>query len=332
MELELIQKFDIAANADVQYHRLMLLKSGTAVAFYSDDSQECYYLDWYTSAGVVTTRIEGFTYDVFDPPTLFQFPGYIGIYATSGNMLYLFTEQEKTQPVRIFISNMLPLIQYPGFKKELTNYVYAGSTDSNIIPFLLKDSGLLPVYFAELKIDVADWSAVWLSLSHWNYPYDLSAESTVLQKPAQKPFTLLHTMKKKEQTYIFSIGDRDGGYLKYGMDYSDLCVLDEEGKVKEKLFTLGALNKGTKKGGKECLFTSSGIYAILTPVFSSDDWKGSQKLLDIDRSELIDVELPKGLSDYKIIDHHDGCFLLIDGVRSQIITGISGILICSSKG
>lgn len=29
MELELIQKIDIAANADVQYHRLMLLESGT---------------------------------------------------------------------------------------------------------------------------------------------------------------------------------------------------------------------------------------------------------------------------------------------------------------
>jgi len=331
MELELIQKIDIAANADLQYHRLMLLKSGTVVALYSDDNKECYYLDWYTSAGVVQTRIADFTYDVFDPPTLFQFPGYVGLYATSGNMLYLFTEEEKTQPVKISISNVVPGIQYPGFIKELTGYVCAGSTDSNIIPVLFKDSSLLPVYFAELRIDVADRSAVWLALSYWNHRYELQDGAEVIQKPAQRPFTLMHAMRKNEQGYIFSIGDRDGGYLKYGMDYSELCVLDSGGKVKEKLFTLGALNKGIKKGGKECLFSSSGSYAILTPAFSSDDWKGQQKLLDIDRRELIDVDLPKALSDHKIIDHHAGCFLLIDGLRNQIIAEITSLVLCRLK-
>jgi len=154
---------------------------------------------------------------------------------------------------------------------------------------------MLPVYFAELKIDVASRSARWLTLSHWNNTYELNGGLQVIQKPSQLAFTLLHAMRKNERNYIFNIGDRDGGYLKYGMDYSDLCVLDQEGKVKERLFSLGALNKGTKKGGKECLFTSSGTYAILTSVFNSDEWKGQQKLLDIEEQRLIDVELPKGL-------------------------------------
>jgi hypothetical protein len=154
MELEPIQQIDIAAKVDAQFHRLMLLKSGTVVAFYSDNSLECYYLDWYTSAGVVTTRLEEFTYDVFDPPSLFQFPGYVGLYATLENQLCLFTEKEKVQPIKISVSNALPSIQYLGFKKQLTGYFYAGSTDSNIIPILFKESGLLPVYFAELKIDI----------------------------------------------------------------------------------------------------------------------------------------------------------------------------------
>ena len=331
MELELIHKIDVAANADLQYHRLMLLKSGTVVAFYSD-YEENYCLDWYTNFGVVQTRIADFTYDVFDPPTLFQFPGYVGLYTSSGNMLYLFTEEEKTRPVKISMSNTLPGIQYPGFVKELAGYVYAGSTDSNIVPILLKDSGLLPVYFAELKIDVSHRSATWLTLSHWNHRHELKDGVEILQKPSKKPFALLHAIRKEERNYIFSIGDRDGGYLKYGMDYSDLCVLDEEGTVKEKLFTLAALNKGTKKGGKECVFTSSGKYAILTPVFNSDDWKDRQKLLDMDSRELINVGLPKGLSDYKIIDHNAGCFLLIDGMQNQIITDPTSFVICREKG
>lgn len=174
MELELIRKIEIDANADVQYHRLILLESGTVIAFYSDDKEECYYLDWYTSAGVEHMRIADFTYDVFDPPSVFHFPGYVGLYASSGNILYLITEEEKTPPIRISISNTLPGIQYPGFEMELSNYVYAGSTNSDIIPFLFKDSGLLPVYFAELKIDVADRSAIWLSLSYWNHRHELS--------------------------------------------------------------------------------------------------------------------------------------------------------------
>jgi hypothetical protein len=135
-------------------------------------------------------------------------------------------------------------------------------------------------------------------------------------------------MRKNEQNYIFTIGDRDGGYLKYGMDYSDLCLFDTDWKVKEKLFTLGQLNKGPKKGGKECLFTSSGTYAILTPAFNSDDWKGGQRLLDIKRGELIDVRLPKGLSNFRIIDHYTKCFLLIDGMKNQIITCPTSIVIC----
>jgi len=331
MKLELINKINVDANTDVQYHRLMLLKSGTVVAFYSDDNEGCYYLDWYNSSGVEHIRIADFDYDVFDPPALFQFPGYLGIYATSGNILYLFTAEEKTEPVKISISNALPAIQYPGFKKQLTNCVYAGSTDSDIVPIPFKDNGLLPVYFAELQIDVVGRSARWITLSRWNHKYELNDSTEVIQKPSEKTFTLLHAMRKNEQNYIFSIGDRDGGYLKYGMDYSDLCVLDQEGKVKEKLFSLGALNKGTKKGGKECLFTSSGTYAVLTPVFNSDDWKGQQKLLDIEKQLLIDVELPKGLSDHKIIDHHNGYFLLIDGLRHQIITGATSFVICRAK-
>ncbi|MDR6784523.1 hypothetical protein ABIE26_002089 [Pedobacter africanus] len=331
MKLELIQKIDIPFNEDRQYYRLMLLKSGTVVALYSDENEGCYYLDWFTNSDLVQIRIADFTYDVFDPPALFQFSGYVGIYASSGNILLLFTEEEKSKPIKIFISNQLPAIQYPGFKKELSNYVYAGSTDSNTIPFLLKDSGLLPVYFAQLEIDVAAHSAIWTKLNYWNNSQKIVADKNILEKPAKKPFTILHTLNKNNQTYVFGIGDRDGGYLKYGMDYSDLCLLDGDGTVKDTLFSLGRIYKDSKKGGKECLFSSSAEYAMLTPAFNSDDWKGRQKLLDINSRELIEVELPKGLSDFKIIDHHQDIFLLIDGLRNQIITEMTTVICCRLK-
>lgn len=84
MELELIKKIDVATNTNLQFHRLMLLQNGTVVAFYSDDSEGCYYLNLYNSSGVEHIRLADFTYDVFDPPALFQFPGYLGIYLLPG--------------------------------------------------------------------------------------------------------------------------------------------------------------------------------------------------------------------------------------------------------
>jgi hypothetical protein len=38
MELEIIKKIEISSKADVQYHCLMLIKSGIVIVFYSDDN------------------------------------------------------------------------------------------------------------------------------------------------------------------------------------------------------------------------------------------------------------------------------------------------------
>jgi len=118
MKLELIKKIGIAENAGVQYHRLMLLKDGNVVAFYSDDNEGCYYLDWYYSSCVEHIVVADFTYDVFDPPALFQIASYVGIYASSGNILYLFTAEEKTEPIKISISNLLQLFNIRDLKSN----------------------------------------------------------------------------------------------------------------------------------------------------------------------------------------------------------------------
>lgn len=92
------------------------------------------------------------------------------------------------------------------------------------------------------------------------------------------------------------------------MEFSELATVSETGMVKETFFSLGRLYKEARKGGKECIFSSSGDYAILIPAFKSDDWKNKQKLFDLVNKQLIDIELPKGLSSYRIIDHYNDSF------------------------
>lgn len=84
------------------------------------------------------------------------------------------------------------------------------------------------------------------------------------------------------------------------------------------LFSLGRLYKENKKGGKECIFSSSGRYAILTPVYKSDDWKNQQRLFDLQSRELIEVALPKEVAGYRIIDHNHDQFLLANNYTNLI--------------
>ncbi len=71
-------------------------------------------------------------------------------------------------------------------------------------------------------------------------------------------------------------------------------------------------------------------YAILTPAFQSDDWNNQQKLLDITSRQLIDIELPKALSGYRIIDHHHDRFLLVGNYSNTIFARTQHIAICQA--
>ncbi len=193
----------------------------------------------------------------------------------------------------------------------MSNYKYAGNSDDNIIPFLFGNGGLLPVYIAHLQIDVTGAAASWLNLQYWNNKTAVCLAEENFTKP-EKPFAILHALRKQDTCYTYGIGNRDSGYLKPGMEFSELVSIHETGIIKETLFLLGRLYKEAKKGGKECIFSLSGKYAILTPVYKSDDWKNKQKLFHLASRQLIDIELSKEFSGYRIIDHHNDSFLLVD--------------------
>lgn len=327
MKLAPIQTFDIENAAEKQFHRIILLNTGTIAGFYSQDDN-C-FLQWFNSNESTITQVADITCDAFATPTFFHFQNYVGVYSSDNDFLILYNENNKSSPVKVFITNRLPAIKYPKFDKPLPVYHTAGNTDSNIIPILFSDGGLLPVYIADLNIDIENSTASWSDLQYWNNKQPIKLENETFDRPA-KPFVILHALNKQQITYAYGIGDRDAGYLKPGMEFSELAVINETGVVKETLFSLGRLYKESKKGGKECTFSSSGKYAILSPAFKSDDWKNKQKLLDLESKELLELEAPKGHSDYRVIDHNNEAFLLVNKHPNLIFAGTDTIVLCKA--
>ena len=324
MKLELQKKYAVEDAGSKQFHRLVLLESGTILGFFSDE--DTCSLMWIDENGIMEKVVEQVDCDPFDTPALFHFQGYAGIYSSNKDFVVLYHEGDRSNPVQLPIRNSLPQIGFPQFNKPLSNYKYAGNTDDNIIPVLFMDSGLLPVYIAQLHIDLDKKEASWLDLKHWGNKAAIDLEAASFPRPGT-PFALLHALRKQDTIFTFGIGHRDSGYLKPGMDYSDLVTINNTGAISDTLFSLGRLYKEGKKGGKECVFSSSGRYAILTPVFKSDDWKNKQRLFDLQTRELIELTLPKEIAGFRIIDHHHDQFLLADNYINLIFAGTANIAV-----
>jgi hypothetical protein len=325
MQLKQTQSIKIDNAAQKQQYSILILKSGTVVSFFSQDD-DC-YVEWFGENENVQVKVEEIAWDVFDTPAFFHFGNHVGVYSSKNDFVVLYDEAEKHKAIKMPVKNKLPEIAFPSFNKPLSNYHRAGVTDNNVIPVLFTSRGLLPVYIGELHLDLEKSSATWIHLKHWNNQAKIELQAESFANPA-KSFAMLHALNKQGVSYAYGIGDRESGYLKPGMEYSEMAVIDENGLVKETLFSLGRLYKESKKGGKECLFTSSGRYAILTPVYKADDWKDKQKLFDLDNRQLIDVELPKGLQGYRIIDHHSDRFLLANNYTNLIFANTEELVLC----
>ena len=62
-------------------------------------------------------------------------------------------------------------------------------------------------------------------------------------------------------------------------------------------------------------FSADKEYLILSPVFKTDEWKGKQKLLRLSDGELIDINLPRGYSKFRVMDVREDRVFISDEVN-----------------
>ena len=190
------------------------------------------------------------------------------------------------------------------------------------------EDGSKALYLAFLTVDAERRRAEW---SCWPQPSDAGkssseqarhlAASDLLQLdasdfPGDDRFhtyrPLVNQMMARDgKVYVYTKGHRSTP--KWGYEYCGTAEIGPNGRVGTLPYLEDYTTNGdSKKRGIEGRFTTSGRYCILTPIYkSTDPWKGRQKILDMTSHQLIDVQLPRKHSKYRLIDHNGEYFWLM---------------------
>ncbi|EEI93131.1 hypothetical protein HMPREF0765_1268 [Sphingobacterium spiritivorum ATCC 33300] len=175
-------------------------------------------------------------------------------------------------------------------------------------------------YLAFLHIDFSKQTAQWqqvISLNTEDYPMDRFGGFEAEDMPEDPPI-IGHVISMDDKLLAFAEGSDTMSLNRYGMDFFTYGEIDSSGKLINRLLEQKGFKRDTKKHGVRGVFTSSQQYLILTPVFKSDEWKGKQKLLSIQDNKLLDIELPRGFKDFKVIEHFNEEYWLTDN-RNEIL-------------
>jgi hypothetical protein len=222
----------------------------------------------------------------------------------NADSIYIFNDINE-QPIYIKIDNIevLNAFNKHGQLPRVYNYSSIGNNEKDFnVVFSEPICYMEARYIASLHINQSDKKAEWKEI------YSLSNKKNSI---------VGHLLCNVTNCYAFIEGSDYGSVNKYGMDFYALIQLGLAGKLKQKIYEVSGLQNGSnnstgKKYGVRGKFTSSMKYLIMTPVFKSDEWKGKQKLFDIEQRELIDIQSPRGAKDFRIIEHKDDIFWLTD--------------------
>ncbi|KJQ52824.1 hypothetical protein [Microbacterium sp. SA39] len=97
---------------------------------------------------------------------------------------------------------------------------------------------------------------------------------------------------------------------RYGSDFFTVAELDSGGRVARRVYEESGWKKRAGKHGIRSRFTSDETSAILTPVFSTGDWKGRQRMLSLDDGALDEVPRIRGAAEFALVDVRDDRALL----------------------
>lgn len=171
---------------------------------------------------------------------------------------------------------------------------------------------------APLSVDLASGTARW-DAAPWcldpaEFPVDLNGIRT------EEHVSLLSTLVRGGEVYATSPGSLTRRLTSSGSDFSSCVRLDREGRVADRLHELSGWMRQPGKRAIHGRFTSDGAYAILKPVFRSDEWGGRTRVLRLDDAELLVPSLPRGFARAEVLDHHParGWWLRLDDAVAAV--------------
>lgn len=221
---------------------------------------------------------------------------------------------------------------YPHIGKEV------GFSDCNEIPFPLHyqliDENR---HFSRLHFNSQKKIAKWIKLDNSFFNKNYLAHLNKNEYPEGKyPASyngsysiplISHICMKENKLHVFTPGANNS--IGYGFEYSVYSINNLNGSLIETMFSEGSYQKmnDSKRRGKNGRFSTSLKYLIITPQYkASDSWKGKQRLMEVGQKGLIEPIMPRGYSNFKIVEHGHDTFWAIFWNREHIC-----IISCKGK-
>ena len=177
-----------------------------------------------------------------------------------------------------------------------------------------------------LRLDLASGSASWgtpFSLDPSAYPVDRYG-SDDFEGNGDPTAPIVGDVVKRDDGILVSTEGSNEFVLRYGADFFTVDRVNEDGNVAERIHEQSGWKRMPGKHGWQGRITSDGDAVIVTPVFSSGEWKGKQRILALSDGSFEALSMPRGASKSTLLDVRDGRAWLFDGSTRLLQCDLSG--------
>ena len=179
---------------------------------------------------------------------------------------------------------------------------------------------------APLRLDLAAGSAGWgapFSLDASAYPVDRFGSDDFEGNGDPTP-PIVGDVTNLHDGILIATEGSDEFVLRYGADYFTVDRVDDDGSVVARIHEQSGWKRMPGKHGWQGRITSDGDAVIVTPVFSSGEWKGKQRVLSLADGSFEAVTMPRGASKGALLDVRDGRAWVFDGGTRLLSCDLAG--------
>ncbi|WP_293916238.1 MULTISPECIES: hypothetical protein [unclassified Sphingobacterium] len=320
IKLAIKDRFTLPENSYILDRRSIVLDNGTFVTLV----EELEGVTLVTLANGHMRKIVADSSEAFENHhnmMLFAFKAQIGLVEDLSNLKLFNTDLDISAEISIMGKELFGAYSMFGLTPRISGVSAIGQIKNTYaIIFSEPITSQNNRYLAFLHIDFDKQTAQWqqvISLNADDYPMDRFGGFEAEEIPKEPPI-IGHVISMDNKLLAFAEGSDTMSLNRYGMDFYTYGEIDSSGKLINRLLEQKGFKRDTKKHGVRGVFSSSQQYLILTPVFKSDEWKGKQKLFSIKDNNLLDIELPRGSKDFKVIEHFNEEFWLTNN-RNEIL-------------
>ncbi|WP_328474078.1 hypothetical protein OHA21_14205 [Actinoplanes sp. NBC_00393] len=246
--------------------------------------------------------------------------GALGVIADASTLWVYGTDLRVRREIAIVGGEVLDRFAKHGQRPRVTAHASRGTFAAQHVVVL--DEPITvgnPRYLAFLRIGetAASWTRI-RTLGPDEFPVDRFGDDELNESPDTPSIDgciVGDAVGDGDSLLVCVEGSDASSVRRYGADFFTITRVTTDGTVTAPLYQQSGWRRQPGKHGITGKVTSSGRYVLLTPVFTAGEWKGKQRLFDLETGDVIEPVLPRGAAKMRIVDHGGATFWLSDGAH-----------------